>query len=213
MLGRVYYWMGRLASLMTIIIIGMGLLSLSSCDSVPKAEKDIQKAIKAKKFEKAEERLSKMWDMTDSWVPSSIRQYWISYFDILNAEINYLIDDSDDNTVSVDRLVGLIQNRRTGALPPFVGVTNDKKVIKANEQYNEIASRTNATLDAAIQRAISKRDRYLATSILKCYKPLLIKDYAGGGLFEASSYSFSYSYDAQYAAEAVVNAAIKKGQL
>lgn len=200
-------------ALWTIIAI-FCFLAISCTDPFTKDERNINKALNSRKFEKAEKILTKMGDrMRDFAFPSQKQQYWTSYFNVLNAEINYLIDDNDDNTVSVDRLVGLIQNRTTGLLPPYIGITNDKKVIKTNEKYNEISSRTNALLDNAISRAISKRDRYLATSILKCYKPLLIKDYAGGGLFEASSYSFSYSYDAQYAAEAIVNAAIKKGQL
>ena len=153
------------------------------------------------------------WGAVDSWSAKQRQQYWTAYFNILNAEMNYLIDDNDDNTVTVDRLVGLIQNQTTGLLPPYVGVTNDNRVIKTNEKYNEIASRTNALLDNAIARSISKGDRYLATSIVKCYKPLLVKNYVGGGLLEKTSYSFSYSYDPQYAADAMVNQAIKKGQL
>lgn len=206
---------GKLVAFTTILFLAIGLFSLTSCESVPGLENDIQKAIKAKNFEKAQKKLEKMWDMVDTWpqIPMQVRQYWTAYFDILNAEINYLIDDTDDNAVSVDRLVGLIQNQRMGTLPPYVGVTSDNKVIKANNKYNEVAARINASLDGAIQRAIAKRDRYLATSILKCYKPMLVSDYDWGGLLGMPSYTFSYSYDAQYAAEAIVNAAIKKGQL
>lgn len=206
----------KCSAFISLIVVGLSLLAFSGCtDPVTKNERRVNAALKANKFVKAEKYLEKMerWGAVDSWSAKQRQQYWTAYFNILNAEMNYLIDDNDDNTVTVDRLVGLIQNQTTGLLPPYVGVTNDNKVIKTNEKYNEISSRTNALLDNAISRAISKRDRYLATSILKCYKPLLIKDYAGGGLFEASSYSFSYSYDAQYAAEAIVNAAIKKGQL
>lgn len=197
------------------MVICLSLTVFNSCtDPYTKAERGVNKALNKKQFERAEQCLEKMskWGL-DSWAPSQRQRYWTAYFNVLNAEINYLIDDNDDNTVSVDRLVGLIQNRTTGLLPPYIGITNDNKVIKANERYNEIASRTNALLDNAIARSISKGDRYLATSIVKCYKPLLVKDYAGGGLLEKTSYSFSYSYDAQNAADALVNQAIKKGQL
>ena len=211
---------GRFVALTAFLVLGIGLFSLTSCscDSVQSLEKGIYKAIEAKDYAKAQKKLEKMWDLVDSWsaLPSEVRTYWTAYFDLLNAEINHLIDDSDDNTVTVDRLVGLIQNQRTGILPPYVGVTSDNKVIKANEKYNEVASRINASLDGAIQRAIAKRNRYLATSIVKCYKPILVKEASGNGIldiFLTTTYSFSYSYDAMNAAEAMVNNAIENGQL
>lgn len=166
----------------------------------------IDKALVVNNFEKAEELLKKM----EGYSYTNSDLYRDAYYKVFNTEINYLLDDGTE--MGVDRLVALIQSRKMGDVP-YTGITSDKKIIKANERYNTSVSRHHAVLDNIISRAIAKKDRYLATSIVQCYRPILIKKQIDGGLFKKSEYDFSYSYEPKDAAEAKVNKAIKDKQL
>ena len=179
--------------------------------------KSIERALYAKNFEKAEIQLEKMRRKAERspllYRKDNLEMYWDTYFSVINSEVNYLLDDEDDYEIIAKRLVSLLQGKRIGLTPPYVGTTNDKKVIQENEKYNEITSKLNSILDIIIQRAIARKDRNLATSIVNCYRPVLEKNYVSGGLLSKASFDFSYLYDAQNNANELVTNAIQEGRL
>lgn len=172
----------------------------------------VESAIRKKDFLKAEKIVEKMadvaaggWNQNCTW-----EDYKNEYYNLLNARVEYLLSDATE--VAVDRLVALFQGLKMGA-HPYVGVTSNKDVQGSNERYNTSVSRHHIILDNIISRAIGTRNRYLATAILQCYRPLLIKEKIASHLFSADEYKYSFSYEPGEQAEAKVKAAIAAGKL
>lgn len=170
------------------------------------------KALECGNFHKAEQIVDKMADVAEKRLNTNCTwdDYKTAYYQVLNTEIEYLLNDG--STLGVDRLVALLQGKKMGAVP-VVGLTSDKNVIAANERYNVSVARHHSIMDNIIARAIATKNRYLATSIIQCYRPILVKNIVEVHLLKSDECEYSYSYEPQKQAESRVQEAIENGEL
>lgn len=170
---------------------------------------NIDYLISKHKFDEAQRQVSYMATQASTGA-ITWETYRAAYYQLLNAEVNYLLSDGGD--LSVDRLVSLL-NEHTMSIVPFCGETSDKDLIKANELYNIEIERHHTIMDDILSKAIITNNEYLARSIVNCYRPFLVKQQVPTHIWEKNTYEYSYSYERKNMAEERIDQAIKEGKL
>ena len=173
--------------------------------------KSVDAALESGNYKKAEQIVGKMADVAEKRHNENCtwEDYKTAYYKVLSTEIDYLLNDGSE--IGVDRLVALLQSKKMGAVP-VTGKTASKDVQEANERYNTSVARHHAIMDNIISRAIATKNEYLAKSIVTCYRPILEKSVVETHLLKADECEYTYSYEPQQKAEAIVQKAIKDGK-
>lgn len=141
----------------------------------------IENAINKQDFSSAHKTLQKLKDADDY-------EYYADK--LFNAEVNVLLYDNSGN--SSDRLLSALADYSVYG-SPYVGVTNNKDIIKKNEEYTLSVSKYNQRLDGVMSRAISLKNQYLAERLLNLYKPTLTKKLYESHLFKKDEFVFEFS--------------------
>ena len=159
----------------------------------------IERAIDKQDFGGAHKLLKQLKD-------TNADDYEVYVDKLFNAEVSFLMSDNSES--SSDRLLSALADYGIYG-SPVVGVTDNKDIIRSNEDYALSVSKYNQRLDGVMSRAISTKNQYLAEKLLNLYKPTLSKHLYESHLLRKDDYVFEYSDEAKENARMVFEEAVK----